>query len=522
MSVIQPLPPFDGSMGTNSTSTKREKDQTAWLPVLLCASALCIVIPAVELAAQPNPPKGPSETLAEPPAGEQDPAPDNSAVNAAQDAEDDSTAAEKQGSTEGAADQATNENAKKQAAQPGLVKDADEETADTTGSAAKEPERVDTETSPPVAKARPPVSEPGPAKLRVAIWSGAYGAAQQEVVIKRFKTERDIDVEVIIRSNGAPIDLDGGAPDVSLDAAEFSAAEVETGCSAGQLLEIATGKRAHDVTGSDAARADFLPGSLKPCGIGAFAWSHVMAIDRTAFKNGRPQTLADIFDLKRFPGKRALIKDPRFLMEAALMADGALAGEVYGLLATAEGQKRALAKLAQIGKEIHWVDSSKAAIQALASGDAAIAQTFSGRAFFAVARGLPLDIIWDGQIYSMTYWAIPAKSTRQELAREFLRFATEPQQLAAIAQRFPYGPTRTSALALTKRHLTAGLDLDAFLPTAPENLSTALAHDEGWWRDHRDMIETRFAAWLAELNAPKGNKPEEAEAVEPPKKNGRR
>jgi putative spermidine/putrescine transport system substrate-binding protein len=135
---------------------------------------------------------------------------------------------------------------------------------------------------------------------------------------------------------------------------------------------------------------------------------------------------------------------------------------------------------------------------------------------------LPLDIIWDGQIYSMTYWAIPAKSTRQELAREFLRFATEPQQLAAVAQRFPYGPTRTSALALTKRHLTAGLDLDAFLPTAPENLSTALAHDEGWWRDNREMIDTRFAAWLTELKAAKINEPEDAEAVVPPKKKGRR
>jgi putative spermidine/putrescine transport system substrate-binding protein len=522
MSVILPVPPLAGSMSTNFGSTKRGRVHAAWLPVFLCAVALCLMMPAAELAAQPSPPKGPSDAVAEPPAGARDPAPDDSTIDAAKGADANSTAAGTEATAEGAPDQSKNAPAKEQAAQPAPSEEAVEEAAETKDAAATEPERAGSETPPPAAAAQAPASEPEPAKLKVAIWSGAYGAAQQEVVIKRFKTKRDIDVEVIIRSKGAPIDLDGGDRDVSLDAVEFSAAEVETGCSAGQLLEIATGERAHDVTGSDAARADFMPGSLKPCGIGAFAWSHVMAIDRAAFKKDKPQTLADIFDVKRFPGKRALIKDPRFLLEAALMADGAMPGEVYGLLATAEGQNRALAKLAQIGKEIIWVDSSKAAIQALASGDAAVAQTFSGRAFFAVARGLPLDIIWDGQIYSMTYWAIPAKSTRQELAREFLRFATEPQQLAAIAQRFPYGPTRTSALALTKRHLTAGLDLDAFLPTAPENLSTALAHDEGWWRDNREMIDARFAAWLTELNAAKTNEPKDAEAVVPPKKKGRR
>jgi len=97
----------------------------------------------------------------------------------------------------------------------------------------------------------------------------------------------------------------------------------------------------------------------------------------------------------------------------------------------------------------------------------------------------------------MTYWAIPAKSPRQELARAFLDFATEPQQLAAVAQRFPYGPTRTSALALTKQHLSAGLDLQAYLPTAPANLKTALSVDEGWWAENSERLEAAFAEWLA-------------------------
>ena len=493
MSVFVPTPLaslIKACFGSNALGRAR-----ATRLCILCLSAIVLgsMMSVVELGAQPSPPTEQSDAAAPPPKGQPDTDVDTSTDSVSRDADVDSTATEKAISPDSESDRSTEE------------------------AASDPPEPDDAENAKPAAVAETPASAPEANKLKIAIWSGAYGAAQREVVVKRFKTKRDIDVEVIIRSQGAPIDLEAADRDASLDAVEFSAAELETGCSAGQLLEIATGDRAHDVTGSDAARADFLPGSLKPCGIGAFAWSHVMAIDRTQFKKDKPRSLADVFDTKRFPGKRALIKDPRFLLEAALMADGALPGEVYGLLATAEGQNRALAKLAELGDEILWVNSSKEAIEAVASGDAAIAQAFSGRVFFAVARGLPLDIIWDGQIYSMTYWAIPTKSTRQELAREFLRFATEPQQLAAIAQRFPYGPTRTSALALAKRHLTAGLDLDAFLPTAPENLSTALAHEEGWWRDNRKDVDARFAAWLDGLNAPKNNEPADGEPNAPTK-----
>ncbi len=509
MSALVPTPPAN-SMKACFRSMKPGRAHAPWLLARLGIVALLFVTPAFELAAQPSSPKEQSDVVGAPSTGGPDADADNSTDGAIQDADINSKAADTNAAPEGGLDRSLEDAAKDQATQSGPSGNAVKEAGQSENTASKPPKRADGENA---ATAETPTSVPEPNKLKIAIWSGAYGAAQQEVVVKRFKTKRDVDVEVIIRSREVPIDLEGEDRDASLDAVEFSAAELETGCSAGQLLEIATGDRAHDVTGSDAARADFLPGSLKPCGIGVFAWSHVMAVDPTQFQKDKPQSLADIFDIERFPGKRALIKDPRFLLETALMADGALPGEVYGLLSTAEGQNRALAKLAELGEEILWVDTSRQAVAALASGNAAIAQTFSGRAFFAVARGLPLEIIWDGQIYSMTYWAIPAKSTRQELAREFLRFATEPQQLAAIAQRFPYGPTRTSALALAKRHLTAGVDLDGFLPTAPENLSTALAYEEGWWRDHRHKADARFAAWLVELNTKETDEPATGKAA---------
>ncbi|KUO54716.1 MAG: hypothetical protein APF80_12735 [Alphaproteobacteria bacterium BRH_c36] len=461
------------------------------IPLLAWGTAVLLAYGAM---AQPSPPEPAAEAEAEAPAARKtepaDAAPDTSPVSEAEPA----------GETEPKAEGATprddaNAAAKSDDAMPGS------ETAATGDAKPAEPAHadpapahVDTAASPePAKEAKAPDADT--TKLKVATWSGGYGEAQRAVVIERFEAQRSISVDVMERNGKDPIDLTTDAGTALPDAAEFSGEEIDAGCRTGQLVKLEDSGTNSIV--APAIISDFLPGSLKPCGIGAFAWSHILAVNPSAFEKRKPETLSDVFDARRFPGKRAFIKEPRFLMEVALMADGAEPAEVYDLLGSEEGLQRAFAKLASIRGDIIWVGDSKAAMEAVAKGDAAIAQSFSGRAFFAAARGAPIDIIWDGQIYAMTYWAIPAKSPRQELARAFLDFATEPQQLAAVAQRFPYGPTRTSALALTKQHLSAGLDLQAYLPTAPANLKTALSVDEGWWAENSERLEAAFAEWLA-------------------------
>ncbi len=358
-------------------------------------------------------------------------------------------------------------------------------------------------------------TKPAPRKqarrpFTVATWSGAYGQAQKAVVVDRFGKTESVEINIIQRRDTSPDELSSDTASPAFDAVEVSAIEADVGCRTGRLVELA--QTTEQIIQTDAGK-DFLDGSLKPCGIGSFAWSQVIAVNPNAFKKRKPQNLSDVFNVKRFPGKRAFIKQPRFLLESALMADGAAPREVYDLLGTQEGRERALKKLDGVFSNIIWVDDSAAALRALASGKASIAQTFSGKAFFAAARGTPLEIIWDGQIYTMTYWAIPKGSEKRELARKFLSFATEPQQLAAVAQRFPYGPIRKSAVALTKRHQAVGMDLDRFLPTRAENMKSALAANDAWWSEYKLAVTAEFEAWLA--------KPRVAKAL-PAKKKKRR
>jgi putative spermidine/putrescine transport system substrate-binding protein len=87
-------------------------------------------------------------------------------------------------------------------------------------------------------------------------------------------------------------------------------------------------------------------------------------------------------------------------------------------------------------------------------------------------------------------------------AVEFIRFATEPEKQAAMASYIPYGPTRTSALALVGKHAHLDMEMRPHLPTAPENSKRALFIDEAWWRDNGGAVNERFAAWLAGVSAP--------------------
>lgn len=350
-------------------------------------------------------------------------------------------------------------------------------------------------TEPPARAAKEtPRAEPAAEQsLRIAVWPGAFGEAQRGVTIDRFKSRRrDTDIDVTTRNADRIESLEAALS--GLDAGEFSAAEVEAGCRTGLFRKIAeTGSLAQIVS---EASDDFLAGSLRACGVGAFAWSHILAYKASAFVKRSPDSLADVFDTKRFPGKRAFIKEPKYLLEVALLADGVAAADIYATLATEEGRDRALAKLSTIRDDITWVGSSRDAHAELDSGRAVMAQTFSGKAFFAAARGADLGLIWDGQIYAMTYWAIPAASRKATAAGEFVRFATEPQQLAAVAERFPYGPTRGSALPLATRHAATGLALERYLPTAVANMKSAVALDETWWIENGTDVDATFTSWL--------------------------
>jgi putative spermidine/putrescine transport system substrate-binding protein len=125
-------------------------------------------------------------------------------------------------------------------------------------------------------------------------------------------------------------------------------------------------------------------------------------------------------------------------------------------------------------------------------GKATIAFTSNGHAFVEQARNGSLGVIWDGEVLHPSYFAIPRSVSNEALAKEFIAFASRPEQLVGLVRQIPYGPMRRSAIAgaLGVRHAVTGQELGPFLPTAPENLRTAVRFNPAWWEANAERIET--------------------------------
>lgn len=343
--------------------------------------------------------------------------------------------------------------------------------------------------------------------ITVATWQSAYNEAQKRVILEPFS--EDTGYKLAIMSHGGdfnPLDAVTLA-DRGWDLIELNALTAQRGCNEGWLARISPSDLPESVEG-DPAEADYLPGGLLPCAAASAAWSAVAVFDQRARFDAVPDSIGALFDLPQFPGKRALPSQAPYLLEFALLADGVAPDKVYEVLGTPAGQDRAFAKLSSIRHAIVWWSDPATALDVFPAGapdgaeDVVMGIAFNGRVFTSVVRSRgSLQILWDGQVYQFNYWAIPEGASEPDAARALLRSVSLPERQARLTQWFPYGPPRMSALPLVGRHAEMDLDMAAFVPTMPRNLTGALLFDPAWWDAHGTALKQRFARWLA-LPAP--------------------
>ena len=193
----------------------------------------------------------------------------------------------------------------------------------------------------------------GPSRpLTVASWGGAYSQSQRIAFVKPFESEAGTKVRLVVH-NGAFDKLkrrDRSKPP-EWDVVDASAGTIENACREGLLEQISHANLADGDNGTP-AEEDFLEGALHECGVASVAWSATIAYDRSALKKAKPSTARDLFDAEKFPGKRALPQNPKYVLALALMADGVMPAYVYRHLETAPGVERALGVLDRIGDRI--------------------------------------------------------------------------------------------------------------------------------------------------------------------------
>jgi putative spermidine/putrescine transport system substrate-binding protein len=211
-----------------------------------------------------------------------------------------------------------------------------------------------------------------------------------------------------------------------------------------------------------------------------------------------PTSINDVFDLEKYPGKRSLEKRAVNNMEWALLADGVPSDEVYDVLSTDAGVKRAFAKLDTIKDNVVWWEKGAQTPQLLADGEIVMGSTYNGRLFsLIVEEKQPVAMMWDWQVFDLDGWVVPKGTKNKAEVMKYLKFATDTQRLADQSKYISYGPARASSAPLVGKHAALGIDMGPHMPTAPANSKNTLLYNIEFWADNNDDLNEKFYAWLA-------------------------
>jgi len=225
-----------------------------------------------------------------------------------------------------------------------------------------------------------------------------------------------------------------------------------------------------------ASVADVMPEAVHPNMLGVDVYSTVLAYNTETLRDA-PEGWSAFWDVKRFPGRRALRRNPIDTLEIALMADGVKPSELYPL-----DVDRAFAKLDEIKDHIDvWWTGGAQSTQLLESGEVDLIAGWNASMQAALDRGAPVKLVWQG---------VPKGSPKADLAREFVAFCTQAQMQARFTDDLAYGPTNLGAYEYIRPERAQ------LLPTAPQNLVHMTLASEPYWQAHRAQLTERFNTWL--------------------------
>ncbi|MDF1721486.1 MAG: ABC transporter substrate-binding protein [Minwuia sp.] len=336
-------------------------------------------------------------------------------------------------------------------------------------------------------------------ELVVVSWGGAYSASQQGAYHDPYMAKNP-GIKIINddSSNAAVAKLRAmnEAGNVTWDLVDVVAADAIRLCDEGLAEVIDHDKVLAPAPDGTPASEDFGNLLVSECFIPQIVYSTTFGY-RTDLLASKPTSVCDVFDLAKFPGKRALEKNPINNMEWALLCDGVAPDQVYEVLGTREGVEKALAKLGTIKDSVVWWSKGAQTPQLLADGEVVMGSTYNGRLFAVIEEEKqPIAMLWDWQVFDLDGWIVPTGTKNKAAVMEYLRFATDTQRLADQAKFISYGPARKSSAPLVGKHATLGIDMAPHMPTDPANAKTTLLYNYEFWADNRDDIDERFQSWL--------------------------
>lgn len=219
--------------------------------------------------------------------------------------------------------------------------------------------------------------------------------------------------------------------------------------------------------------------------VGTFLFAAGIAFDPKRFPEGKhPQNFKELWDVKRFPGRRALRPRVSEMLEIALVADGVEPSKLYPL--DVERAFRALDRIKPYVRK--WTEATPETISIVLNNEADFSYSFVTRVIPSQQAGNSIDISLAQTVNATEYLAVPKYSKNREAAMKYLAFVLRPDRQADFSNRMFFSPGNRKAQPLvveaTKKYLPN--------MSNPDNIII----NDAWWADHFETLQKRFTAWM--------------------------
>jgi putative spermidine/putrescine transport system substrate-binding protein len=241
--------------------------------------------------------------------------------------------------------------------------------------------------------------------------------------------------------------------------------------------------------------SSFLPGTAQDYCVGGDVFSTVLAWNTKTYGDKGPQSWADFWDVKKFPGKRSYRKSVAGALEPALMADGVPKEKVYEVLSTKAGIDRAIKKIKELKPHIAvWWSSGAQHAQLMKDGEVDMITGWNGRFDVAAKDGAKVAYTFNQGLLDYDCFAIAKGAPNKDLAMKFLAEISKPQYQAEFTKYITYGPTNKKAYDLG----TIEASYAKRLPSHPDNAAKQLPINLDWYIKHEAAASEAYQNMLTE------------------------
>lgn len=305
-------------------------------------------------------------------------------------------------------------------------------------------------------------------QITVVSWGGAYQDAQSRAEFEPAAKALGITVKQETYSGLAELRVHVKSGAVGWDVVSCGSG---TGARAGEegLLE----KLDYSVINTKG----FIPGTAQPYFIGNDVFSTVIGWNTKTYGDNGPQSWADFWDVKKFPGTRSYRNT--VTLEPALIADGVPMDKVYSVLSSPGGIERAIKKIKELKPHIKvWWSSGAQSAQIMKDGAVDMVAAWNGRLDAVRKVGAKVAYTYNQGLLDTDCFVVPKGAPNKALAMRFIAEISKPKYQAELTKYITYGPTNQDAYKLTDIISPA---YAAKLPSSPENAAKQLLIDDAWY-----------------------------------------